>query len=396
MSSGAQQYPADSGPLAGVRVLDFTTTFSGPYCTQQLADLGADVIKVEAPGGDVTRGLGVSRQRGLASVYVGTNRNKASLELNLNSAEDRTLMHQLLAKADCLVHNMRLGAAKRVEIDPDAALLRNPRLVHCAITGYGSGGPYSGRPAYDDTIQAVSGLAWMQGLLSGEPQYIATAIADKVAGLSAAHAITAALFWRSKTGRGQAIEVPMFETITSFTLMEQWGGMAFEPPLGPTGYARLRSPHRKPFRTKDGYISVVVYHGGHWKRFLESMGRSELLEDERYSTTEARSQNINDLYGLLRELMTTRTTTEWLELLAKIDVPAEPIRSMDDVFDDPHLKATEFFKVVQEGEERYLTARHATKYSASPVAYPSDVPGPTQLGSGREAATRWLSESPRC
>lgn len=390
MTTDPVPQPDGAGPLAGVRVLDFSTTFSGPFCTQQLAELGADVIKIEAPGGDVTRGLGISRQQGLASVYVGTNRNKASVELNLSSNEGRDLMYDLLAKADCLVHNMRLDAARRIGIDPETALERNPRLVHCAITGFGSDGPYSGRPAYDDTIQAVSGLAWLQGLLNGEPQYVATAIADKVAGLSAAHAITAALFWRERTGHGQAIEVPMFETMTSFTLMEQWGGMAFEPSLGPTGYPRLRSPHRKPFKTEDGHISVMVYHGGHWKRFLDGIGRSDILEDERYSTTEARSRNINDLYAFLSSLMPTRTTAEWLQFFAEVDVPAEPIVSMDDVFADPHLKATGFFQTIEQDDEKYLCARHPIRYSVSPAACPTEVPGPTSLGTGQAAVDRWL------
>ncbi|MBM4479752.1 hypothetical protein GS444_05870 [Rhodococcus hoagii] len=248
-----------TGPLGGIRVLDFTTTFSGPYCTQLLAEMGADVIKVEAPGGDITRSLGTTRTPGMASVFVASNRNKSSIELDLKSDEARATIRALIGRADCLVHNMRPTAARRLGIGPDTALEINPRLIHAAVTGYGSDGPYAGRPAYDDCIQAASGLAWLQTLVAQQPSYMSSPIADKVAGLATVNAITAALFWRERSGSGQAIEVPMFETLVGFTLMEQWGGRAFVPPEGPTGYARMRSPHRRPYRTSDGLISVVVY-----------------------------------------------------------------------------------------------------------------------------------------
>ncbi|WP_160147243.1 CaiB/BaiF CoA transferase family protein [Thermomonospora echinospora] len=385
-----------SGPLAGVRVLDFSTTFSGPYCTHQLADLGAEVIKVESPGGDITRGLGTARSPGMASVYVASNRNKASLELDLKRPGSRELVRSLIERADCLVHNMRLGAARRLGLDPETALAVNPRLVHAAITGFGSDGPYAGRPAYDDTVQAASGLAWLQSLGGRDEAYMATAVADKVAGLAAAQAVIAALFWRERTGRGQAVEVPMYETVVAFTLMEQWGGRAFVPPLGPTGYARMRSAHRRPYRTADGLISVVVYHEGHWRRFLEFTGHADLLDEERFRTVEARNANIDELYALLARLLTRRTTADWLKIFDEIDVPAMPVRTLDEVLDDEHLRAVRFFQEVTHPEEgAFLAARHATRFSASPPAPPSEQAPPDRLGDGRDAVRRWLDDRPR-
>lgn len=382
-----------TGPLGGIRVLDFTTTFSGPYCTQLLAEMGADVIKVEAPGGDITRSLGTTRTPGMASVFVASNRNKSSIELDLKSDEARATIRALIGRADCLVHNMRPTAARRLGIGPDTALEINPRLIHAAVTGYGSDGPYAGRPAYDDCIQAASGLAWLQTLVAQQPSYMSSPIADKVAGLATANAITAALFWRERSGSGQAIEVPMFETLVGFTLMEQWGGRAFVPPEGPTGYARMRSPHRRPYRTSDGLISVVVYHEGHWRRFLEFVGRSELLDQDRYRTVEARNRNIDELYVLLEELLEKRSTEDWLKILDELDVPAMPISSVDDLFDDEHLTAVDFFHEVLDSEnETYLAPRAATRFSASPLESPRRAASLDRLGAGTAGVERWLAD----
>lgn len=381
-----------TGPLAGVRVLDFTTTFSGPYCTQILAEMGADVIKIEAPGGDITRSLGTTRTPGMASVYIASNRHKASVELDLKSDESRKTIHELIGRADCLVHNMRLPAAERLGIDPDTAMSINPRLIHTSITGYGSDGPYSGRPAYDDCIQAASGMAWLQSLVTQTPSYMASPVADKVAGLTAANAIMAALLSRERSGRGQALEIPMFETLASFTLMEQWGGRAFLPPEGKTGYARIRSPHRRPYKTSDGLISVVVYHEGHWRRFLEFVGRAALLELDSYRTTEARNRNIDELYVLLEELLEQRSTAEWLKILAELDVPAMPIVSVDELFDDEHLQAVGFFHEIRDTEnEAYLVSRPAVRFSDTPPGPPEPAPAVDRLGAGSSAIDRWLS-----
>ena len=378
-----------SGPLEGVRVLDFSTTFSGPYCTKQLVDLGADVIKVEAPGGDITRGLGINREPGMASVYIAANIGKASIELDLKNPNDRAYLNQLIIKADVVVHNMRPQAADRVGIGVNEVMSINPKIIYLAITGYGTDGPYAGRPAYDDTIQAMSGLAWLQGIHT-EPTYVATAIADKVTGLSAAIALVSALFAREKSGKGQAIEVPMYETMVGFNLMEQWGGRAFVPSMGPTAYARLRSPHRRPYRTLDGVISVVVYHEGHWRRFLEAVGRSDILEREEYCTTEARSKNTDGLYSFLADELVTRSTEYWLELLNNLDIPVDRVSSLDELFDDEHLKAVGFFQEIGPEEDRYLTTRSAMLFASDNCA-PLPTAAPDRLGQGRTRADAWLA-----
>ncbi|OBB57196.1 hypothetical protein A5757_21515 [Mycobacterium sp. 852013-51886_SCH5428379] len=367
------------GPLAGVRVLDFSTTFSGPYCTLQLADLGADVVKIEAPGGDITRNLGTSREPGMASVFLACNRGKSSLVLDLKNASDRDRLDALLQNADALVHNMRLPAAEKLGIGPERALDVNPRLVHVAITGYDTTGPYGRRPAYDDTVQAMSGLAWLQGLSGGEPTYVASAVVDKITGMSAAMALIAALYSAQRSGVGQAVEVPMFETMVGFNLTEQWGGRAFVPALGDTGYARLRSEYRRPYRTSDGVISVLVYHEGHWRRFLGAIGRADLLDRDEFRTAAARNDNIDALYRLLAEELTTRTTADWLELFDRIDVPVARVKTLDELFDDEQLKAVDFFHEVGDENGRYLTARPAFRFSATPVADPGDMRMPSRI-----------------
>ena len=380
------------GPLADIKILDFTTTFSGPYCTQLLVDLGADVIKVETPAGDITRQLGAVRTQGLASVFVAGNRGKSSVALDLKEPADQAIVRELILRADCVVHNMRLAAADRLGIDPASVHLMNPRAVHAAITGYGSEGPYAGAPVYDDTIQAACGLAYLQGESGGTPSYIAAAVADKVAGMAAANAIVAALFWRERTGLGQAIEIPMYETLVGFTLLEQWGGLAFVPPAGPSGYARLRSPFRRPYRTTDGLVSVVVYHGGHWRRFLEFIGRVELLEDERFRSVQARTENIDELYALLESHVAQRSTIEWLEIFAELDIPAVRVASIDDLIHDQHLRAVDFFQEVDGGPAgKFLSARSPFKFSRSELGDPRDGEPPQPLGAGSSAVDRWLA-----
>lgn len=381
------------GPLAGVRVLDFTTTFSGPYCTQSLSDLGADVIKVEAPRGDITRRLGTIRE-GMGSVYAACNRDKTSIEIDMTGTE-RAKVIELADSADCLVHNMRPAAAQKLGIDAATTLERNPRLIHASITGYGTNGPYAGQPAYDDCIQAASGLAALQSEYAGQPQYMATSVADKVAGMTAAQAILAALFARERTGRGQAVEIPMYETLVGFALMEQWGGQAFDPPAGPPGYARMQSRFRKPYRTADSTVAVVVYHQGHWERFLGAVGRSEVLSDPRFGSVEARNHNIDALYEILEAILTERTTEQWLELFSRIDIPAVPVLGLNDVLSDPHLKAVDFFQTVHSEGESFVANRSSMLFSDTALVDPRDRPGPGRLDSGRDTVDRWSHAAAR-
>lgn len=370
------------GPLDGVRVLDLTTTFSGPFCGMQLCQLGADVIKVEAPGGDITRDLGARRHPGMASVYLAVNSGKRSIALDLKESRGRDVLLRLLEDADVLVHNMRSRATRALGIDYPSLADRFPRLVYCGIYGFGERGPYAGKPAYDDIIQGVCGLAALQGMARSspgdEPTYVASTFADKVAGYAAAVGVLAALVARGVTGRGQAVDVPMFEALTAFSMLEHQGGDAFVPSEGPALYPRLMSENRRPYPTKDGYLSVVVYTSRHWVRFLEWAGLSAMLEDPRYADDAARARNIDDLYQVVADQLATRTTAEWLEILEELDIPAMPVNTPEDLLQDPHLQAVGFYQEQEHDSEGTLRQmKPALEFSDTSLAGPGR---PSRLG----------------
>jgi crotonobetainyl-CoA:carnitine CoA-transferase CaiB-like acyl-CoA transferase len=371
-----------TGPLEGYRVVDLTTTFSGPYCTQLLGDFGADVIKVERPEGDITRSFGDQRSPRMGSVFLGVNRGKRSVVLDLKLTEEREQFIALVQSADLLVHNMRPAAMDRLGLSYEHLRLVAPRLVYCVISGYGEDGRYAGRAAYDDIVQGMSGLAWLQGHVNGgEPTYMATAIADKTVALMAASAALAALLNRDRTGQGQLVDIPMFETVAGYALAEQLGGRAYHPPIGDTGYPRMRSIHRRPYRTLDGYVCVAVYTSHHWESFLKHVGRSELLTDARYSTVAARSAHTDDLYAIVRAEMLRSTSEEWLETMHELDIPAGPLRSLDDLFDDPHLVDANFFQVFDHPTEGEVVGlRNAVRFADTPVAEPRDMRHAPVLG----------------
>lgn len=370
------------GPLDGYRIVDLTTTFSGPYCTQLLGDFGADVIKVERPGGDITRSFGDSRSERMGSVFLGVNRNKRSVVLDLKEPGDRERFVALVRSADALVHNMRPAAMSRLRLGYDDLAAVAPRLVYCLISGYGPGGRYAGRAAYDDIVQGMTGLAWLQGQVTGtEPTYMATPIADKTVGLVAASTVLAALLHRGPTGHGQHVEVPMFETLSAYALAEQLGGRAYHPPIGDTGYPRMRSANRRPYRTKDGYICVAVYTTGHWVSFLAHVGRADILRDERYRTAAGRSAHTDDLYAIVRAEMLRRTSQEWLDVLFDLDIPAGPLRSLDELFDDQHLLDTDFFQVVDHPSEgAVVSVRNPVRFAGTPLVEPRDMRQAPVLG----------------
>jgi crotonobetainyl-CoA:carnitine CoA-transferase CaiB-like acyl-CoA transferase len=378
-----------TAPLSGQRVLDLSTTFSGPYCGQLLVELGADVIKVEAPGLDVTRSLGAIRTSGLGSVFVGANHGKSAVVLDQKDDGDYARFLRLVSAADVVLHNMRSSAAARLRIDYATLRQTAPHLVYAAISGYGSNGPYASRPAYDDTIQAMSGLAWLQSRQSPRPTYMATPLADKTAGMMAALAVLAAVLHRARTGVGQMVEIPMFETLASWTLMEQLGGRAFLPEEGPTGYDRLL--HRRPHATSDGLVAVVVYHDGHWQRFLDHAGMGHLLADERFSTVAARMRHIEELYDRHGTFVAGRTTQECLAIFEKLDIPATELRSTDQLFDDPHLRAVGMFKEMRHSSEGvFQVTRSPALFSETPTVDPADML-PPQLPCEGEVQTRaWL------
>lgn len=352
--------------LSGIRVIDATTTFLGPYCTLIMAELGADVVKIERPPhGDVSRTLVRGRHPGMSSAFLNVNRGKRSVALDLKHPLAREAMATLVGRADVFIHNMRPAAAESLGLGYQELSAVNPALVYCGAYGFGQEGPYAGKPAYDDIIQGVSGIAALQAAMTGTPQYVASVIADKTVGLTALWAILAALVHRERTGAGQAIEVPMFETMAAYALLEQMGGKTFEPPLGPALYPRTISPHRRPYRTADGYVSVLIYTDDQWKRFLPSVDRNDLVSDERFASADRRTAHIDEVYEFVAETLTHRTTAEWIETFERIDVPAMPVKSIDDLFEDEHLNRVGFFQLREHPTEGTLrTIRQPVRFSS--------------------------------
>ncbi|MGV0852174.1 CaiB/BaiF CoA transferase family protein [Mycolicibacterium phlei] len=333
-----------SGPLSGVRVVDLTAMVFGPYCTQIMADMGADVIKVEPPQGDDTRYVSVGPAPGLSGVFVNVNRGKRSVVLDLRSEHGKAAIRALIERADVFIHSMRAKAIARLGLSYDDVAAINPSIVYTNCYGYGRRGPDRDRPAYDDTIQAETGLPAVQRMLTGEADYVGTIVADKVAGLTALYATTMALFHRERTGEGQEVEVAMFETMASFMLLEHANGAMFEPPLGPAVYPRTVAPNRRPYATRDGHIAVLIYNDKHWNAFVDAVRPP--WNDERFASLEGRARNIDEVYGRIAETLQERTTAEWLELFGKLEIPAAPVNSPGDLFDNAHLNAVGLFETV--------------------------------------------------
>ena len=362
-----------SGPLAGIRVIDLTAMVMGPYCTQILADMGADVIKVEPPAGDDTRYVSVGPAPGLSGVFVNVNRGKRSVVLDLRSDPGRAALRALIAGADVFIHSMRAKAITKLGFGYDDVAAINPSIVYTNCYGYGRRGPERDRPAYDDTIQAECGLPAVQAELTGEANYVATIVADKVAGLTAVYATTMALFHRERTGEGQEVEVAMFETMASFMLVEHANGAMFDPPLGPAIYHRTVAPNRKPYRTKDGYISALIYNDRHWASFINAV--QPAWNTERYATLAARAAEIDMVYSLVAQTMAERTTEEWLTLFIELEIPAAPLNSPQALFDNEQLNAVGFFETVPTPQGPVRMPGVPTWFSRTPGRIAGPTPG---------------------
>lgn len=332
------------GPLQGVRVIDLTAMVMGPYCTQIMADMGADVIKVEPPQGDDTRYVSVGPAPGLSGVFVNVNRGKRSIVLDLRTEAGRASLRDLIADADVFIHSMRAKAIVKLGFGYDDVAAINPHIVYTNCYGYGRRGPDADRPAYDDTIQAECGLPAVQEQLTGEAAYVGTIMADKVAGLTALYSTMMALFHRERTGEGQEVEVSMFETMAAFMLVEHANGAMFDPPLGPAVYPRTVAPNRRPYETKDGHIAALIYNDKHWNAFIDAV--QPPWNRPEYATLEARARQIDTVYGLLAQTLKERTTAEWLDLFEDLEIPAAPIHTPDALFDNPHLAAVGLFETV--------------------------------------------------
>ena len=327
----------------------------GPYATQILGDYGADVVKVESPSGDVMRLAGPMRSQGMGSLFLAVNRNKRSLVLDVKKPAGRAVLLRLCATADVFVHNVRPAAMRRLDLGEEMLRARNARLVYVSLVGYGQRGPYAERPAYDDLIQGATGIASLFAD-SGEPRYVPLTVADRIVGLSAVHAILAALIARDRAGEGQSIEVPMFETMAQFVLSDHLGGRTFEPPLGPPGYSRLLAHDRRPYRTSDGYVCVLVYNDKQWQSLFAAIGRTEQFRaDPRLSDHATRARNYPYVYGVLAEILKTRSTAAWLSLLQTNDIPCTPLNDLDALIDDPHLQAVGCFTRTDHPSEGAIT-----------------------------------------
>jgi len=359
------------GPLDGIKVIDMTTVLMGPYATQMLGDYGADVIKVESPEGDVTRLIGPTRHPGMGPVYLNTNRSKRSICLDLKKPEGREAVLRLLESADVLVYNIRPQAMARLNLGYDVVSARNPRLVYAGVFGFGQDGPYAAKPAYDDLIQGGAGLAHLMAVGGdGTPRYVPNALVDRIVGLTAVGAICASLVHRDRTGQGQRLDIPMFETMAGFVMGDHMGGLTFEPPLDKGGYARHLSRDRRPYQTADGHICVIVYNDKQWDSFFAAAGCQDLRNDPRFANFAGRAANIDAVYAELARIFLTRTTAEWSELLTKADVPVMPMHDLESLLEDPHLAAVDFFPVVahpSEGPIRSMrVAAHWSETKAEP------------------------------
>ena len=377
-----------TGPLSGIRILDLTAVVNGAYGTQILADQGADVIKLEDPGsgrgdgGDIMRWAGHPPEgapRGMGPIFLTINRNKRSVLLDLTDRASRKRLERLIATSDVFAASVRYAGLKRLGLAYEDVAKIKPDIVYVHAAGYGSDGPYAGEPAYDDLIQSASGMADILPRVDGNPtpRILPTLVADKVSGLFLAQAVTAALLHKERTGEGQFVEVPMLECVTSFLLVEHMYDQTYQPPTGQWGYVRVVNPNRKPFRTKDGYIGLLPYTDKQWDQFFEVAGYGDAIKgDPRFADYFTRMKHISELYALVEKVAATKTTQEWLDLLKPLSIPVVKTNRLDDLPNDPHLAAVDFFQTYEHPQfGGYRLMRPPVKFSKSPSNVRRHPPG---------------------
>ena len=348
-------------PLKGIRILDLTSVVVGPVCTSRLGQYGAEIIKVESPEGDLMRGLGGLSPTGQHSgAYLHFNRGKRNICLDLKKAGAKQAMERLVASADAIVANMRPQALERLGLDAASIRARHPNKVYCLITGYGTDGPYAGQPTYDSVVQGATGMAGLTLARDGEPTYVPMLICDHVAGEIAAGAILAALVDLKTSGKGCSIEVPMFETMAAFVLQEHLAQQSFDPPVGPPGDLRLLSPHNKPVKTADGWISFTVNTDSQVRAFLKATGRHDLLEDPRFASVAARARNVVQWFQIRGAPLTSKTTAEWLDVLRAADIAVQPCHTLESLQHDPHLEAVGLIRFEEHPTEGKTAAIRST------------------------------------
>jgi crotonobetainyl-CoA:carnitine CoA-transferase CaiB-like acyl-CoA transferase len=355
---------AADGPLGGVRVLDLTNVIMGPFATHILADMGADVIKIESPEGDSFRSYRPNRNAGMSGGFLHLNRNKRSIVLDLKQQTHLQALSKLIATADVFVHSLRPKAIRKLSLSYDDVRAIKPDIIYCGAYGFGEKGPYRDKAAYDDIIQAGSGLAALHMASRNEPAFMPTVLCDKLSGQAIAYAVLAALYQRERGGGGQSIEVPMFETTAEFAYIEHLMGFAFEPSLGPPGYTRVVSPTRKPYRTQDGFMCILPYSDRNWRDFFDFVGQPELKDDRRYYPLTERVLHIESLYQMIEEQAPKRTTATWVEFCDRVSIPCMPVLSLEELPDDDHMKAVGMFgRAEHPSEGSYKTIRSPVSFS---------------------------------
>ncbi|WP_205452109.1 CaiB/BaiF CoA transferase family protein [Sphingobium estronivorans] len=363
------------GALHGVRVVDLTTVVFGPYATQTLGDYGADVIKVEAPDGDSTRMTGACVEKGMAPLFLGSNRNKRSVVLDLKTAEGRAALQALIATADIFIHNIRPQKLENLGLAAEELCAANPRLIYVSLLGFGSGGPYSGKPAYDDIIQALSGAVDLNRRHAGTMRYLPTIAADKLGAQMAIHAVLAALYQRERSGRGQVVEVPMFECMVQFLMTEHYFSRHFDP-LPPSNgqadeycYPRTIDPWRRPYVTSDGHVCLMPYNDRHWQEFFSEIGKPELANDPRFRTLADRTSNIGTLLPLVEAETAGQSTAHWLAVCNRLGIPCAPVNGVADLEQDEHLRAVRMFGEMETGADwRFRYVRFPVDMECSQVS----------------------------
>jgi crotonobetainyl-CoA:carnitine CoA-transferase CaiB-like acyl-CoA transferase len=354
-----------TGPLKGYRILDLTTILFGPFGTQTLGDWGAEVIKIESPPGDSWRNSGQFRNRGMSGQFMAVNRNKRSLALDLKHPDGKAVLRRLVATADALISNVRPAGLARLGFSYETCKELNPKIIYAVATGFGQDGPWRARPAFDEIIQAASGFASAMGS-DEEPAFVPSLIGDKICGMALTSAVTAALLHRERTGEGQMIEVPMLETLAAFNSIEMFGGLAFVPPIGPSGYKRMKA--RRPVRTKDGWLTMLPYSGENWCAFFEAVGHPECIDEFSVRDPILRARNIDRIYDRMRDIAPSRTTAEWEDLLLSIDVPHAGFAKLAEIAEQPHLKAVGLFQDLDHPTEgKIRQARPPARFFASPA-----------------------------
>ena len=382
------------GPLHGITVIDLTTVLMGPFATQHLGDMGANVIKVEPTKGDVIRYSNHGRNHGMSNLFLNNNRNKRSIVLDLKQEKGKAVLTKLIQSGDVIVSNVRPHAMARLGLSYEEVKKMKSDIIYVSCFGFGQNGPYAKRAAYDDIIQTMVGVPHLfERAYDEPPKFLPSNFCDRVCGLTAVNAVTTALFYRERTGQGQLVEIPMYETMVQFLMGDHLGGHTFEPPIGKMGYARIVNPNRKPYQTKDGYLAMLVYNNKQWAAFLELINRTDLIGQGIFADMSSRGANIVEVYGFVREVVIQHSTSTWLQRLKNTDIPHTIVPTLEDILENEHLQAVNFFPEYEHPSEgKIRTTAIPSQWS---VSQPELRLPPPQLGEHSQEILTEYGYSPK-